>query len=285
MALRKYLSAVLISFAVGIVLLMAVSIQSFLLENDPFFSEHSDIFYKMFGQFRTSIAAMLYLKADRYFHGGTQHEHAHELHSCLMEPDADKKEQEHHHTSSHKEQEHHHTSSHQEHTADIFFRINRAIRYKPVHHLNNVESAEIMPWFELASLADPHYIQAYTVGGFWLGLRLGKVDKALKFLKKGLKYNPNAWEIYAQIGDIYFIANHDYPKAIAYFRQAYLFMNSVRVTDIEKAHVLIFLAVSFERTGDYAHSLQYYKIVRKIHPKDKKIKKTIERLEESLRKR
>ena len=271
MALRKYLSAVLISFTVGIILLMAVSIQSFLLENDPFFSEHSDVFYKMFGQFRTSIAAMLYLKADRYFHGGTQHAHAHEPHSCLKEPEEDKKET-----------DHHHTFLPREYSGDIFFRINRAITYKPVYHLNTVESAEIMPWFELASLADPHYIQAYTVGGYWLGMRLGKVDKALKFLKKGLKYNPNAWEIYAQIGDIYFIANHDYSKAIAYFRQAYLFMTSARPTDIEKRHVLILLAASFERIEGYGHSLQYYKMVQKIYPQDKDIKKKIEILEESL---
>ncbi len=80
-----------------------------------------------------------------------------------------------------------------------------------------------MPWFELASLADSHYIQAY------------------------------------------------------------LFMASARPTDMEKRHVLILLAASFERIEDYGYSLRYYKIAQKFYPQDKGIKKKIKILEETLK--
>ncbi|MCG2711291.1 MAG: tetratricopeptide repeat protein, partial [Candidatus Omnitrophica bacterium] len=94
-----------------------------------------------------------------------------------------------------------------------------------------------------------------------------------------LKYNPNAWEIYAQIGDIYFIMNHDYAKSITYFRQAYLFMRSSEVNNIEKRHVLTLLAASFERSKDYGQSVYYYKKILELYPLDEGLKNRIEELQ------
>ncbi len=279
MALTKFFSVILIGVVLLLVLLTAISINGFLLETSSGFAEQSDIFYKMFGQLRGSIAAMLYLKADRYFHGGTYHEHG--SHVCLGKDTHMEGTPEHHDDSPH----HHDDFPHHENEGcGIFGKISRAIKYRPVHHLNDVESAEIMPWFELASIADPHYIQAYIVGGYWLGMRLGKPERALRFLKKGLKYNPSSWQIYAQMGDVYFFVKRDYQRAIAYFRQAYFFMRGTEVAGIEKKHVLVLLAASFEKLKDYGHSLQYYKLVQKTNVRDGVIRKKIETLEKLYQK-
>ncbi|MCG2711772.1 MAG: hypothetical protein L6416_05560, partial [Candidatus Omnitrophica bacterium] len=176
MALEKYSSFALISVIVFLVMLSAISIDTFFMKNRNFFEGQNDIFNKMFGQLRGSMAAMLYIKADKYFHGGTSHSDKHAGHSCLEGE-----------TEEHEGEEHGELDSLSKNSPDIFSRINKAISYRPVFHLNNIESAEIMPWFELAVLADPYYIKAYTVGGYWLGMRLGKRDKALQFLKRGLK--------------------------------------------------------------------------------------------------
>lgn len=268
MALKKYFSIVFASIAGALLILSAISIDTFFMEDNRCFAGTNDIFYKMFGQFRSSIAAILYIKADKHFHGGTSHAKGHEGHSCLGAKMKSCRQE----------------NSNEKHSVlkdnkDIFSILNRAIFYKPVQHLNVIESAEIMPWFELAVLADPYYIRAYTVGGFWLGMRLGKQDKALRFLRKGLRYNPRAWEIYAQIGDTYFIMDKDYVKAIAYFRQAYLFMKSSDTTNIEQRHILTLLAASFERLKKYGKSVYYYKKILDLYPHDKSLQARINKLE------
>ncbi len=265
MALGKFHSSLIVIIVVLILVCSSAHLDVFFMANNNSLICQNDIFYKMFGQLRSSIAAILYLKADRYFHGGTSHPKHNAGHSCL------EGEVPHEHVSKQNNEIWQPVNDDQ----DIFSRLNKAISYKPVQHLNNAKSAEIMPWFELAVLADPYYIKAYIVGGYWLGIRLGKSDKAIRFLKNGLRYNPKAWEIYSQIGDIYFIMNNDYVKSIAYFRQAYLFLPR-EVNNIEKRHVLTLLAASFERIKDYEQSIHYYKKILELYPRDNKLKRRIQ---------
>ena len=273
MALIKNLTAWLACVLAAVIILFAVRIDGFFIKTRGYDTGQNDIFYKMFGEFRNTIAAMLYLKADTYYHGGTVHEHDEESengHGLCVERARDNKEP----------AEHEHSVPGGPVPGDLFSRIYCAITQRPVIHLKDLKSAEIMPWFELATLADPHYIPAYAVGGYWLGMRLHKPKRALIFLKKGLKYNQDSWQIYEQIADIYFLVYKDYSKSIAYLRRAYLLMNTAGAEVLEKKRVLIFLAASFERTGEYAQSLYYYEKLNAISGHDEMVEKKIMQLKQ-----
>jgi len=257
-----------------LIALFAINIDAFFYrENINLGGQAGDIFYRIFGQLRYDIAAMLYLKADRYYHGGTSHAKGHE-HTLQEEV------YKHHQAHVHKETEDLHGE--ELNGRDLFWRIDHAIRDHRVIHLHGKEAEEVAPWFEIAALIDPNFIPAYVVGGFWVGQYLHKPDSALKFLKKGLMHNPGAWQIYEQAGDIYFTEKKDYSKASAYFKRAYLLMDIGSPTDLDKKRVLLFLAACLERTEDYKQSLYYYEKIHLLVPSDQTISNKIFKLKHKL---
>ncbi|MBU4304423.1 MAG: tetratricopeptide repeat protein [Candidatus Omnitrophica bacterium] len=255
--MKRIIGSVSAAVFVFAVLMLALKIDVFFyLENARSYARQSDVLYNIFGQLRNDIAAILYLKSDEYFHGGTEHPHGEE-HTIADELSGEHK----HHEDVPSQRQ-----RGKEEDADIFLRLDRAIHAHRVQHLAPDQSAEIVPWFSLAVLVDPEYVQAYVVGGYWLGMRLNRPDEALLFLKKGLKSNPQAWQIYSQIGDIYFLAKKDYRKAAAYLERAYLAMDAPDVNKIDKKHVLIFLATAWERLEDYRKSVYYYEKLEALVP-------------------
>ena len=45
--------------------------------------------------------------------------------------------------------------------------------------------------------------ETYTVTAYWLRERMGKVDEAEKFLREGLRENPDSYEIMYELGRVY----------------------------------------------------------------------------------
>ncbi|MFH2144982.1 MAG: hypothetical protein ABII75_03025 [Candidatus Omnitrophota bacterium] len=223
---------------------------------------NNDIILKIFGQLQQDIGLMVYLKADQYYHGGTHHPQ-HKTAKCLGKepsgyaPGAKKADFE---------------------TKDFFTRIYHATREQSVRHLSDGQSREITPWFYLATKLDPQNIKAYVIGGYWLGMRLGKPDEALKFLRQGLFSNPDAWQIYEQVADIYFLVKKDYRKSAVYFERAYSLFNKSDTDVFELKHLLVFLAASYEFLGEYPAALKYHEKLLKINPDDAKLKTKISNL-------
>lgn len=56
---------------------------------------------------------------------------------------------------------------------------------------------ELLPWYRIGTLADPHNVRMYIIGSWWLKtLRSEKqLNEALKFLDEGLKNNPDNFQI------------------------------------------------------------------------------------------
>ena len=52
------------------------------------------------------------------------------------------------------------------------------------------------------TLSDPHYVLGYTVGGWWLKSR--NLDAAIKFAQEGIQKNPDAFQIYFTLGQLFF---------------------------------------------------------------------------------
>jgi len=271
--MKRSFSFILSVGCVFVTLWLSMHVDSFFFEqNAQDYMQESDILYKMLGQLRHDLGAMLYLKADEYYHGGTKHPAGQE-HNIDDEAGM--------HVEKHKSPANLKVISNK----DIFSHINQAIKHRSVIHLKGKQESEVLPWFYLATLIDPHYIRAYTVGGYWLGMRLGKTAQAIKFLRKGLRYNPESWPIYSQLGDIYFLAEKDYEKAIIYFKHAYLLMDKQKVDIFERKHILVFLAAAYEKRQDYHNAVHFYRQLYNISKQDTQLKNKINLLQNLIKKK
>lgn len=55
--------------------------------------------------------------------------------------------------------------------------------------------AELLPWYRLITLSNPHFVRAYRVGAMWLSFE-GHEEQALEFLNEGIEKNPDNPELY-----------------------------------------------------------------------------------------
>ena len=111
MALVKHVIPAFICGLCILIILISIQIDIFYFKETKLLAyEQSDIAFKIFGQLRYDIAAMLYLKADSYYHGGTKHSHGHE-HTVY-----DEMQEEGHHKS----EEHEHATHNKENNKDFF---------------------------------------------------------------------------------------------------------------------------------------------------------------------
>ncbi|MFH1777096.1 MAG: hypothetical protein ABH952_06020 [Candidatus Omnitrophota bacterium] len=232
-----------------------------------------DILFKAIGSFRESIGAMVWLKTDEYFHGGIPRP---KEEKCLEQGmDAE-------HEHEHKER--HSTDVVRLAGDDFIALINHYVSIAEHKHLSSQQEKEIVPWFMLAAKIDPHNIQAYVVGGYWLGERLGRPDEALQFLEEGRMNNPDEWQIYEQFGDIYYRAKQDYLKAANYFKMCYRLMTGENSTVHDRKRILTFLAASYEKIEEYSLAIEYFKLLKQLESTAGDIDKRIKHLEELNRK-
>ncbi len=65
----------------------------------------------------------------------------------------------------------------------------------------HTDGMELLPWFRMMTLSDPRYIRGYAVGGWWLQNR--NLEQAFAFVKEGVENNPESFEIYMTLGQLY----------------------------------------------------------------------------------
>jgi hypothetical protein len=70
---------------------------------------------------------------------------------------------------------------------------------------------------------DPHMIPAYSFGAIFLAQQppegAGMPDKAVEFVERGIRDNPENWRLYYNLGFIHFIERHDYKAAADAFER------------------------------------------------------------------
>jgi hypothetical protein len=71
------------------------------------------------------------------------------------------------------------------------------------------EVAEILPWLELSADLDPDHVQTYTVMAFWLRGRMNNVAGADALLHEGIRNCPDSYEIFFELGRLYYESYHD----------------------------------------------------------------------------
>jgi len=237
-----------------------------------------DLLYKIFGETKKILSVQAYITGDEYFHGGVsryfieeskrvkcmQIEHAtHEYddHAC---------ECEHHNKYLHKEDEVAGISR-----FNILPYVGEIVHVGKHIHLRGEEEKEMLPWFRYAVRLDPQNIEAYRLGGYWVGRRMGKVDEGIKFLKEGILHNPGSWKLYAQLADIYFWEKEDYDEALLNYEKALTRLNDANSTKFDKRLVYDYAASCCEKLGNIPGALEFYKKILLYFPNDEKLREKI----------
>jgi len=79
----------------------------------------------------------------------------------------------------------------------------------------------LYPLLDLTTSLDPKFIVAYRFGAIFLTEPYpdgaGRPDLAVKLLQKGIATNPSRWELFHDVGFIYYWHLHDYKNAASWF--------------------------------------------------------------------
>lgn len=164
----------------------------------------------MLGEFRASVSDIIFIKTETYLHNGVNY--AAHLEGELSTV-AGKNPEINMEGDSEDEHEHHEHEGGSVETAikspDKDFRgligdLHREVKpwrdpRKP-HILT--DGTELLPWYRVMTLSDPHNIRGYYLGIFWL--KRINPDEAIDFAKEGIKNNPEAFQIYQTLGQVYF---------------------------------------------------------------------------------
>ncbi len=176
------------------------------------------------GEFRTNLSDMLFIKTERYLHGGVAympHIDADELAAsgniAHMTQTGEKAGQSDETTTSvsiaANDRKSSATAEHDDHHEEVSTLIRtpendfRGVLGKlerevkpwrdprlPHEHIGGVE---LLPWYRLATLADPKNVRAYMIGAWWLKTLHTQqaLREAVKFIEEGLHHNKTAFQL------------------------------------------------------------------------------------------
>jgi len=98
----------------------------------------------------------------------------------------------------------------------------RAVQYFGHRHYNREYSYnELAPLLEITTELDPHLGPAYQFGASFLAPAppngAGQPDRAVRLMEYGIAHNPDDWQLYYDLGFVYYTELHDYRKAAQIF--------------------------------------------------------------------
>jgi tetratricopeptide (TPR) repeat protein len=156
----------------------------------------------LLGDSRRMFANHFFAEADAYFHSG--------FYPTIF--DSATPEDRGHLTEAHEEHEkegEHHEGTFLGKPTDWIDRFGRHF-YPTIHtHLSNGQEREILPWLKLSAEMDPTRIETYVTASYWLRTTLHKPKEAEEFLREGLRANPDSYEIFLELGRVYFYNKKD----------------------------------------------------------------------------
>ena len=283
-------NSILFILAIFSIIFLATSVSSY---NENFLASkgipelNKDIFFKTFGEFTDYLSYMSFLKADIYYHGGIydfhgpeedSHEHLHIVEEAEhSHEDQDAHECKHAHEDNNI-QEHGHLPYEGKPSLNILLSIGEAVNITEHRHLLGKEEKEVLPWIYYAVKLNPHNEIAYSVGGFWIAVKLKNPDEAIKFLKEGYMNNPDSYEICQALGQIYFLKKSDYRNAMVYLEKAKNLSDEQNADKFEKRNIYSLLAEAYYRTGNKERAIDLYKDLLVDFPRNESIEKRIKEI-------
>ena len=121
---------------------------------------------------------------------------------------------------------------------------------------------KLLPIFELVTYLQPHFILAWSLGGWHMSFNLyheAKTEKdkerwlnaGIEFTKRGIAYNSEEYRLYFDVGWTYWMKTKNYKKCIEFFKQA---------SEVDHPQwVEHMLAHSYEKDGQFEKSYEIWK--------------------------
>lgn len=160
-----------------------------------------------------------------------------------------------------------------------------AMRFEPDRHVHLEEGGEreMLPWVRLAVEMDPQNIDAYTIGGYWLR-RMGKPDDAARFLREGLRNNPDSAEIYFELGRLQESTGTDPRRVIRLYTLSAEKWEAAAAQEEEPdlmalAQILGRLGRAYETVEDWDRALYCYRRLKQIALNPEGVQKLIDAIE------
>jgi tetratricopeptide (TPR) repeat protein len=144
---------------------------------------------RLFGELRTSMSDIMFVKTERYLHNGIGYA-PHITEKDLSDPDA-------------VQTNYNGTPTlirpPTEDWRGFIGDIEREIKpwLDPKTHMSHERGMELLPWFRLMTLVNPHRIRGYRIGAFLMMSResVDSLQEALDYIEEGLKNNPDSHEL------------------------------------------------------------------------------------------
>jgi len=246
--------------------------------------QSAEILAVLLGDGRKMFANQFYAKADAYFHRGN--------YPSIFDHEARREENHMQGEAGHRDhedsEEHHEEEPPERKPLDWIERFGRNF-YPTKHvHLEGGEEREMLPWLQLSAEMDPHQTQFYTVAAYWLRDRLGKVDEAERFLREGLRKNPNAPDLLDELARLNFENRKDLSRARNLWLAA---LREWRQTEPKKKEpnldLLEKILGGLERievqNGRLDQAIEYLKQMKEISPNPDALQKQIDEMTAKLR--
>jgi hypothetical protein len=98
----------------------------------------------------------------------------------------------------------------------------RTVQYFGHRHFDRAHTYnELAPLLEITTTLDPHMIPPYQFGASFLAPAppngAGEPERAVKLMQYGIEQNPDNWQLYYNLGFVYYTELHDYKKASEIF--------------------------------------------------------------------
>lgn len=100
----------------------------------------------------------------------------------------------------------------------------RTVQYFGHRHFESAQTYnELAPLLEITTALDPHLLPAYQFGASFLAPKppngAGETERAIKLMEYGIEHNPNNWQLYYNLGFVYYTDLNDYRDAADAFER------------------------------------------------------------------
>ena len=161
--------------------------------------------------------------------------------------------------------------------------------FKVTHHthLNGGHEREMLPWLRLAADLNPHKVEVYTVGAFFLRDHLGRPKEAEAFLREGLRNNPDSCEILFELGRLYYETWDDFDRARnvwqlgvkKYYERT---PEQQKETQMVCDYLTVNLSLLEKVTGHYDKAIYWLQQAQKVSPNPPALQVQIDELQKKI---
>ncbi|HEX7878843.1 MAG TPA: hypothetical protein VF720_05505 [Candidatus Eisenbacteria bacterium] len=96
----------------------------------------------------------------------------------------------------------------------------RAVQYYGEHKRSDRQFGMMNHIVTILTDLDPNFVNAYIFGGMVTAQEGRDVEAAIALMEKGLKHNPDDWQMNFETGFLYYTQARDYDRAATLFRRA-----------------------------------------------------------------